>query len=62
MSEAHPCFVCGGVGWCSVGFDDDETEECLRCKGSGGLYLRCAGPGVPKSDDPHVAVPKGTNW
>lgn len=65
MSEARACFVCGGHGYQLVGDPEDDSErevECRRCKGSGGLYLRTAGPGVPKSDDPYAPVPKGTNW
>ena len=63
MSEAIRCFQCGGHGFVIVEHADrDEEIVCSRCKGSGGLNLRCAEPGVPKSDDPYEPVPLGVNW
>lgn len=64
MSEAIACFVCGGHGYQLIEEADDSERaiDCFRCKGSGGLYLRTAGPGIPKSDDPYVPVSKGVNW
>jgi len=64
MSGPYRCFMCGGFGRLIVAeFEADEREqECPRCKGSGALFLRCAGPGIPKSDDPYEAAPKGGNY
>lgn len=64
MSEARACFMCSGHGQQFIEQEDgsERAVECPRCKGSGGLYLRTAGPGIPKSDDPYVPVPRGTNW
>ena len=63
MSEAFRCFTCGGHGYIVIeGDEGDQQFECECCKGSGGLNLRCAGSGIPPSDDPYVPVPKGANW
>lgn len=65
MSGPYRCFHCGGHGQVDVGYTDDGDEiieTCPRCKGSGGLWLRTAGPGFPKSDDPYEPVPRGMNW
>lgn len=65
MSGPYRCTACDGFGRIVTDEYEDRWVECNRCKGSGYLFLRCAGHGIPPlkpGEDHYEPAPKGGNY